>query len=129
MRTFFANRSKPVTVGHAPRCFFRKNVGPQPTFRSTSDVLLPPKPKELDTATVTGRGWAVFATWQRPVQSGSRSSRLIVGGTVCCSNAAMHAIASTAAAAQRTWPVVPLVELTGTDDARPPRASLIERTS
>src|SRR5262249_18292895 len=47
--------------------------------RSTTQVLLPPKPKELDTVTFT-RAWRAWCgTWHRS-HSGSGSSRLMVGG-------------------------------------------------
>src|SRR5262249_25468850 len=47
--------------------------------RNTKQVLLPPKPKELDMATRTGRSWAWLAMWHK-LQSGSGSFRLMVGG-------------------------------------------------
>src|SRR5262245_45432634 len=83
------------------------------TVVSTRQVLLPPKPKELDSAvrTVCGRAW--LATWHRR-HSGSGFSRLIVGGTARRSMAARQATASAAAAAVSRWPVMLLVELTGT---------------
>src|SRR5713226_9015377 len=40
---------------------FGKNGGGQPTFRSTSEVLLPPKPKEFVESRKTGAGVAAFA--------------------------------------------------------------------
>ena len=76
------NRAKPVNVKIRTSNYLEKNAPPQPAFRRINEVLLPPKPKELETATATGRCWAVFATWHRPAQSGSRFSRLIVGGMV-----------------------------------------------
>src|SRR5260370_18766340 len=80
---------------------------------STRQVLLPPKPKELDTATRTGCGRASLATWQRS-HSGSGSWRLIVGGRARCSIATTQANASAAAAAVSRCPVMLLLELTGT---------------
>src|SRR5690242_14424387 len=79
---------------------------------NTRQVLLPPKPNELETAVLTGWGRASFGTWQRS-HSGSMLCRLIVGGTVCLSMATMHASASTAAAAVNRCPVMLFVELTG----------------
>src|SRR5262245_1361565 len=68
------------------------------TAFSTRHVLLPPKPKELDTATLTGRDQASLTTWHR-LHSGSGLRRLMVGGRVLRSMATTHAKASTAAAA------------------------------
>src|SRR5262249_3846044 len=87
--------------------------------RSTRQVLLPPKPKELETATRTAAGRASWATWQR-LHSGSGSSRLMVGGRAPRRMAATQARASTAAAAVSRWPVMLLVELTGTRGQAPP---------
>src|SRR5262245_39807439 len=78
----------------------------------TTQVLLPPKPKELDTATFTGCSLASWGTWQR-LQSGSGWSRLMVGGTAWRSRVTMQASASRAAAAVSRWPLMLLVELTG----------------
>src|SRR5438128_1908203 len=47
------------------------------TLRKTTQVLLPPNPKELETAMLMGCSRAWLATWHS-AQSGSGSSRLMV---------------------------------------------------
>src|SRR5262249_30738815 len=98
------------------------------TPRSTTQVLLPPNPNEFDTATRTLASRAECGTWQRS-HSGSGSSRLIVGGTAPLLMAARQASASAAAAAVSRWPVMLLVELTGTRRAWSPSTAFSTRDS
>ncbi len=85
-------------------------------------MLLPPKPKELETATRTVCSRAWLGTWQS-LHSGSGSVRLIVGGRALRSMAARQASASTAAAAVRRCPVMLFVELTGTESMAGPNTA------
>src|SRR5438132_12159938 len=75
-------------------------------------VLLPPKPNELEATVFRRCSWACQGTW-RSGQAGSGLSRLMVGGTACFLRASTQASASKAAAAVSRWPVMLLVELTG----------------
>ena len=59
------------------------------TALRTRQVLLPPKPNELEMATRTFAGRASLATWQR-LHSGSGSCKLIVGGSTPRSIAAVR---------------------------------------
>src|SRR5262245_47002460 len=95
---------------------------------STRQVLLPPNPNEFDTATRTGCGRASLGTWHNR-HSGSGLSRLMVGGRAWRSSATRHASASAAAAAVSKWPVMLLVELTGTRGRAGPNTASRTRAS
>src|SRR5437763_13352588 len=112
----------PRGVPRALQCRPFGAEGTDHTAFRTRQVLLPPKPNELETATRTGPGRASLGTWQRS-HSGSGSTRLMVGGRARCSMATRQASASTAAAAVTRCPVMLLVELTGTECTASPKTA------
>ncbi len=79
-----------------------------------SETLVPPKPKLFEIAVLTGFFTAMFGVKFKPVaaQSGSRFSRLIVGGMIPSRIARIEKAASIAPAAPSKCPVMDLVELT-----------------
>src|SRR3546814_711883 len=110
---------QPIAVSQAA-VLERQNVGRltvDPAFhqpanrRNTSEPLVPPKPKELDSTTSMSMPRAVCGTKSRS-QPSSGSSRLMVGGATWLLIASTLKIASTAPAAPNRWPVMDLVELT-----------------
>src|SRR3954453_8867798 len=79
--------------------------------RRITDALVPPKPKEFERTVRTAAGCARFAT----IFSGkSASSKLIFGGRNCSRIASRLITASIAPAAPNEWPIIPLVQLSGT---------------
>jgi hypothetical protein len=75
-----------------------------------SEALVPPKPNELDSATLISRLRALSGARSISVST-EGSSRFSVGGATWSRIASTLKIASTAPAAPRRWPVALLVEL------------------
>src|SRR3546814_19503200 len=73
-------------------------------------ALVPPKPKELDSARRTGRSLATWGVRSMSAQLGEGLSRLRVGGPTLSRIARIDKIASTAPAAPRRWPLADLVD-------------------
>src|SRR5690606_38254883 len=74
-----------------------------------SDALVPPKPKELDSATSIWRLRGLLGTRSIAV-SRSGLSRLMVGGATLSRMASSEKIASAAPAAPSRWPIDDLVD-------------------
>src|ERR1700753_1360844 len=74
-----------------------------------TEALVPPKPKELDNATLISRLRGVFGTRSIAVATDGLS-RLMVGGATLSRIARMQKIASIAPAAPNRWPVDDLVD-------------------
>ena len=80
------------------------------TRRKTSEALVPPKPKEFDSATsIVACAWPVRHEVDRPSRR-TGLSRLSVGGAMPSRMARIEKIASTAPAAPSRWPIADLVE-------------------
>ena len=73
------------------------------------ELLWPPKPKELERATVVGQGERFVGTRPKEARTGSGASRLAMGWVSPVRIAMMVAMASTPPAAPRQWPVRDLV--------------------
>src|SRR5690606_3632752 len=73
-------------------------------------ALVPPKPKEFDSARRTGRSLATWGVRSTSAQLGEGLSRLRVGGTTLSRIARIEKIASTAPAAPSRWPIADLVD-------------------
>src|SRR5438067_1332569 len=96
---------------------------------NATTALVPPNPKELETATLIGTSRAWFGTTSRS-HSGSWLSMLMVGGTTPWRIASTLKAASTPPAAPSRCPVMLLVELTIRPSfAQPPKTFLIAFTS
>src|ERR1700740_1434965 len=89
------------------------------TRRRITDALVPPKPKEFESATLISRLRAVCGTRSIAVCTDGLS-RLIVGGATLSRIARIEKIASMAPAAPRRWPVEDLVDDIDTFDAALP---------
>src|SRR3546814_2998118 len=76
----------------------------------SSDLLVPPNPKEFDSARRTGRSFAAWGVRSMSAQLGEGLSRLRVGGTTLSRIARIEKIASTAPAAPSRWPIADLVD-------------------
>src|SRR5579883_2838766 len=77
LRKGYGSGKRRHLVNERPWC--GKSVSYHHTALRTRQVLLPPKPKELEAATRTGCGRAWLGTWHKS-HSGSGSTKLIVGG-------------------------------------------------
>ena len=77
--------------------------------RKISEALVPPKPKELDSAASISR-FRPYAARGRSRVSTTGLSRLSVGGTIWSRMARIQKIASTAPAAPSRWPIADLVD-------------------
>src|SRR3546814_8990196 len=75
----------------------------------TTLALVPPNPKEFDSARRTGRSFAAWGVRSMSAQLGEGLSRLRVGGTTLSRIARIEKIASTAPAAPSRWPIADLV--------------------
>src|SRR4051812_43209189 len=83
---------------------------PQFTTRlRINEALVPPKPKELDSATSICRSRALCGT-RSILVSTDGLSRLMVGGAILSRMASTQKIASTAPAAPSRWPIEDLVD-------------------
>src|SRR5580658_1111808 len=82
-------------------------------LRNSRAPLVPPKPKEFDMAysSLALRAW--LGTKSMPEVSGSWLTRLMVGGRIWSRRARTVMPASRPPAPPRRWPVMDLVELTG----------------
>src|SRR5439155_24454327 len=81
-------------------------------LRSMSVAFAPPKPNEWVSA---NSNWAARGFWTRgKAQNGSGDSSAEVGGSHCSRNAIRHTTTSTAPAPPNRWPMLDLIELTGT---------------
>src|SRR5690606_14887720 len=92
----------------------------QATLRKIREALVPPKPKELDSATLISLATGLCGARLIGVST-EGLSRLMVGGATLSRMASSEKIASTAPAAPRRWPTADLVELITTLGAASPR--------
>src|ERR1700742_4344985 len=84
-----------------------------------TEALVPPKPKELESATLISRLRAACGTRSIPVSTDGLS-RLMVGGATLSRIARIEKIASIAPAAPSRWPVEDLVDDIDTFEAALP---------
>ena len=84
------------------------------TLPKATATLAPPKPKELLSAAMSPTGRSRGLVAMSSSTCGSRSSRLIVGGTTRLTIARIVATASSAPAPPSRWPVIDLVLVTTT---------------
>uniref|UniRef100_A0A0A9GEU2 Uncharacterized protein n=1 Tax=Arundo donax TaxID=35708 RepID=A0A0A9GEU2_ARUDO len=91
---------------------------------NSTDVLVPPNPKELEMAARMGIFFTAANGMNAPSNSGSGCSRLSVAGAIPWWIANTLKIASTDPAAPRRWPIAPFVE----ENARPPDVAWSPKT-
>src|SRR5690606_32280917 len=119
---------------HRIRLYFGKNAEKSPRFlnlrfyfsntdqeyrRRISEALVPPNPKEFDSATSILRSRALCGTRSIFVETAGLS-RLSVAGAMLSRMASVEKIASAAPAAPSRWPMDDLVEDIETFDAASP---------
>src|SRR5262249_45928142 len=82
-------------------------------FRIRIDAFVPPNPNEFERA-ISIFAWRDSLATMLRSRSGSRLRKLMFGGRSCACNASKQTTASIAPAAPNEWPIILLVELTGT---------------
>src|ERR1051326_8147027 len=85
----------------------------------TSAASLPPNASDVDTPQDTGTRRASLTTTSTS-HSGSRSRKLTVGGTTPLAIDSARVAASIAPAADRQWPTIDLIDVTGRRLTRSP---------